>query len=192
MSLAWTRRRRASLVRTAPPTSFTSRPRPSCPLGTSPSTWSSLRLVLHHLIDQVPLDQVFAEARRVLKPGGRLIAMEPNLYHPIGFLLFCANHLGWSKKIMGTSDDWPLLPRAIRQQLGRLGFSTRVLGVEFAWRRLPIPAQRVLNCLDAVGSLPGLNYAAHTFLLVATKGGGIPGHAGSSALASGSSSTASG
>ena len=35
------------------------------------------RLVLHHIVFQGPLQPVFAEARRLLRPGGALVAVEP-------------------------------------------------------------------------------------------------------------------
>ena len=35
------------------------------------------RLVLHHVVFQVPLEPVFAEAARLLRPGGLLVAVEP-------------------------------------------------------------------------------------------------------------------
>jgi SAM-dependent methyltransferase len=129
------------------------------------------RFVLHHLIDQVPLGRVFAEARRVLRPGGRMVAVEPNLYHPIGLLLYCANLVGWSKRIKGTSDDWPLSPLALRREIGSHGFQVGIFGVEFAWRRLPIGVQRLLAGLERVEAVRGVKYACHTLMVVATKSG---------------------
>jgi SAM-dependent methyltransferase len=127
------------------------------------------RLVLHHLADQGPLDAAFDEARRVLKPGGRLIAIEPGIFHPIGFILFCSNHLKLSKHVMGTSDDWPLSPLRIRRELEDKGFATQVFGVEYGWRRLPIGLQRLVNRLDSLGSLPVVKHMGHTFLTIAQK-----------------------
>jgi SAM-dependent methyltransferase len=131
------------------------------------------RLVLHHLIDQLPLHLVLSEARRVLRPGGRLVALEPNLYHPVGLLLFISNHLGWSKRIKGTSDDWPLSPRMLRQELESQDFRVRLVAVEFSWRRLPIGVQRALAVLEAFAEVPGLKHACHTFMLIGTKNGRI-------------------
>ena len=105
----------------------------------------------------------------MLRPGGRLVALEPNLYHPVGLLLYAANHLGWSKRIKGTSDDWPLSPRALRREFDAQGFRVRLLGVEFSWRRLPIGVQRMLGALELFGNVRGLRYACHTFMLIGTK-----------------------
>ncbi len=127
------------------------------------------RFVLHHLVDQGPLAPVFREAHRVLRPGGKLVALEPNLFNPIGFCLFVANHLKLSKQIMGTSDDWPLSPRMLARELGAFGFESRMLGIEYGWRRLPIGVQDFLKTFDSLGSVPGLKYASHTFMTIATK-----------------------
>ena len=42
------------------------------------------RLVLHHLAFHGPLEPYFAEAARLLRPGGALVAIEPGLWHPVG------------------------------------------------------------------------------------------------------------
>src|SRR4051794_29497344 len=38
------------------------------------------RLVLHHVVYAGPLEPVLAEAHRLLRPGGALVAIEPNLF----------------------------------------------------------------------------------------------------------------
>ncbi len=68
------------------------------------------RLVLHHLAFQGPLDPVFSEARRLLRPGGAMVAIEPGLWHPVGLALAAANRLGAATAIHGTPDDIPLSP----------------------------------------------------------------------------------
>ncbi len=60
------------------------------------------RLVLHHLAYQGPLAPVFAEAARLLRPGGALVAVEPGSWHPVGAGLALANRLG-----LGTAARAP-------------------------------------------------------------------------------------
>jgi SAM-dependent methyltransferase len=71
------------------------------------------RLVLHHVVFQRPLGPVFAEAARLLRPGGALVAVEPGLWHPVGVALALANHAGLGPAVHGTPDDIPLSPRLL-------------------------------------------------------------------------------
>ena len=71
------------------------------------------RLVLHHVVYQGPLAPLFAEAARLLRPGGALVAVEPGLWHPVGAGLELANRLGLGPAVHGTPDDIPISPRAL-------------------------------------------------------------------------------
>jgi SAM-dependent methyltransferase len=78
------------------------------------------RLVLHHLVYQAPLTPVFAEAARLLRPGGALVAIEPGLWHPLGLALSLANRTGAASAVHGTPDDVPLSQAVDRRKpLGR-------------------------------------------------------------------------
>ena len=68
------------------------------------------RLVLHHIVFQGPLTPIFAEAARLLRPGGALVAVEPGLWHPVGLGLALANRTGLGPALHGTPDDVPLSP----------------------------------------------------------------------------------
>ncbi len=68
------------------------------------------RLVLHHLVYRGELGPAFAEAARLLRRGGALVAIEPGLWHPVGLALAAANRLGIATAIHGTPDDIPLSP----------------------------------------------------------------------------------
>jgi SAM-dependent methyltransferase len=125
------------------------------------------RLVLHHVVFQGPLAPAFREAKRLLRPGGALIAIEPGLWHPVGLALAAANHLGLGVRIHGTPDDIPLSPRRLRQEARSAGLAPQVHAVSYGWRRLPRTVQRVLGGLDSLGSLPVARELGHTFMLIA-------------------------
>jgi SAM-dependent methyltransferase len=129
------------------------------------------RLVLHHVAYQQPLDAPFAEAARLLHPGGALVATEPGLWHPVGAALAVANRAGAAERIHGTADDVPLSPRLLRAQARRAGLEPEVHAVTYTWRRLPGGVQRALQPADRLGSLPGLRSLGHTLLLIARRPG---------------------
>ena len=127
------------------------------------------RLVLHHVAYRQPLGPVFAEAARLLRPGGVLVAVEPGLLHPIGAALALANRLGIAQRIHGTIDDLPLSPLALRAHARRAGLEPEVHAVTFTWRRFPPVVQRALYPLDRLGSLPVLRELGHHLLLFARR-----------------------
>jgi SAM-dependent methyltransferase len=74
--------------------------------------------VLHHIPDFSP---ALSEARRVLTPGGRVFAFDPNLLHPAMALL------RWPKSPFYLSEgvspnESPLLPVALRRAFDAAGF----------------------------------------------------------------------
>src|SRR5579864_5705987 len=127
------------------------------------------RLVLHHLVFQGPLEPVFEEAARLLRPGGTLVAVEPGLWHPVGAALAIANRLGVATAIHGTPDDIPLSPNRLRAWSRSAGLNPEIHAVTYGWRRLPPPLQSVLHPLDHVGSRPRAAIFGHTLMLLARK-----------------------
>jgi SAM-dependent methyltransferase len=127
------------------------------------------RLVLHHVAYAAPLGPVFAEAARLLRPGGALVAVEPNVRHPVGAALALANRAGLGTRVHGTPDDIPLSPRALRRDARGAGLTPRLHAVTYSWRRLPPRAQRAVGALDRFGSLPVLRAAGHTVMLIARR-----------------------
>ena len=95
------------------------------------------RLVLHHIVFQGPLQPVFAEARRLLRPGGALVAVEPGSWHPVGAGLALANRLGLGPLVHGTPDDVPLSPRRLLEEARAAGLEPELHAVSYGWRRLP-------------------------------------------------------
>ena len=127
------------------------------------------RLVLHHVAYAGPLEPVIAEAFRLLRPGGALVAIEPNVYHPVGAALALANRAGLGVRVHGTPDDIPLSPRRLAAAARAAGLRPELHAVSYSWRRLPVRAQRAVGALDRFGSAPGLRWLGHTFMLIARR-----------------------
>jgi SAM-dependent methyltransferase len=140
-------------------------------LGLEPGSFDIVlyRLVLHHVAYQGPLDACFAEAARALRPGGRLVAVEPGLWHPVGLGLALANRLGVATAVHGTPDDLPLSPRRLAAAASAVGLRAELHAVTYTWRRLSARVQRVLRGLDELGSRPKVARFGHTLMLIATK-----------------------
>lgn len=128
------------------------------------------RLVLHHVVFQNPLDPIFAEAARLLRPGGALVAIEPGLWHPVGLALAGANRLGLATAIHGTPDDVPLSPNHLLALARGAGLAPELHAVTYGWRRLPPTVQAALQPLDRLGSRPRAARLGHTLMLLARKG----------------------
>lgn len=127
------------------------------------------RLVLHHIAYQGPLAAVFTEAARLLRTGGALVAVEPNLWHPVGLALTAANKTGIANFMHGTPDDIPLSPARLLSEARAAGLRPELYGLTYGWRRLPIPLQRALAPLDTLGSRPRAARFAHTLMLIARR-----------------------
>ncbi|MEJ7798030.1 MAG: methyltransferase domain-containing protein [Solirubrobacteraceae bacterium] len=125
------------------------------------------RLLLHHVAYQGPLEPCLAEAHRLLRPGGALVAIEPNLLHPVGAALALANRAGLGIRVHGTPDDIPISPRRLMAAVRDAGLEPRLHAVSYTWRRMPVSIQRVVGALDRLGSAPGLRWGGHTFMLIA-------------------------
>jgi SAM-dependent methyltransferase len=128
------------------------------------------RAVLHHIAFQGPLGPCFAEAARILRPGGALVALEPGLWHPVGLALALANRWGLATALHGTPDDVPLSPRALAAEARSAGLTPEIHALTYAWRRMPKRLQLVLQPLDdELGSRRRAAQFGHTLLLIARK-----------------------
>ena len=125
------------------------------------------RLVLHHIAFQGPLAPCFAEAGRLLRPGGALVAVEPGAWHPVGAALALANRAGLGTAIHGTPDDVPLSPLRLVREAEAAGLDPELHAVTYTWRRLPAAAQKRMQPLDRLGSRPRLRAFGHTLMLIA-------------------------
>jgi SAM-dependent methyltransferase len=130
------------------------------------------RYVLHHIAFQGPLDPVFAEAARLLRRGGLLVAMEPGALHPVGVGLALANRAGLGVAVHGTPDDVPLTAGQLERGSEAAGLDPEILAVTYGWRRLPPTLQRTLWRLDdALGEHRRAARFGHTLMLVAARPG---------------------
>jgi SAM-dependent methyltransferase len=128
------------------------------------------RLVLHHIAYQGALAPCFAEAARLLRPGGAMVAIEPGLWHPVGLGLALANRTGVATAVHGTPDDIPLSPRRLVAEAREAGLTAELHAVTYTWRRLPRGLQRSLAGLDAVlGERPRAARFGHTLMLIARR-----------------------
>lgn len=128
------------------------------------------RYVLHHVVYQGPLGPAFAEAARLLRPGGALVAMEPGALHPVGAALTVANRIGLGTAVHGTPDDVPLTAGRLEREARAAGLEPRVVAVTYGWRRLAPAAQRALQRLDGpLGERPRAARLGHTLMLVARR-----------------------
>ena len=128
------------------------------------------RLVLHHIAYQGPLAPCFAEAARLLRSGGAMVAIEPGLWHPVGLGLALANRTDVATAVHGTPDDIPLSPRRLRREADAAGLEPELHAVTYSWRRMPPLIQQTLAPLDdALGSRPRAAPFGHTLLLIARK-----------------------
>jgi SAM-dependent methyltransferase len=127
------------------------------------------RLVLHHLVFQGPLQPVFSEAARLLRPGGAMIAIEPGLWHPVGLGLAIANRTGAATAVHGTPDDIPLSPRRLIAEARTAGLEPELYAVTYTWRRLPRAVQKTLRRLDNLGERPRAARFGHTLMLIARR-----------------------
>ncbi len=139
------------------------------PLGDESFDVVLYRLVLHHIAWQGPLAPCFEEARRLLRPGGALVAVEPGSWHPVGAGLALANRLGLGPVVHGTPDDIPLSPRRLVEEARSAGLVPELHAVTYGWRRLPRPAQRAIHSLDPLGSRPRPAPLGHTLMLIARR-----------------------
>ena len=130
------------------------------------------RLVLHHIAYQGPLAPCFAEARRLLRPGGVLVAVEPGLWHPVGAGLALVNRTPFARIVHGTVDDIPLSPRRLVTEARAAGLDPELHALTYTWRRMPRRLQRLIWPVDRLGSRPGLRLFGHTLMLLARAPGG--------------------
>jgi ubiquinone/menaquinone biosynthesis C-methylase UbiE len=131
-----------------------------------------LRLVLHHLVAPKNLmGDGLRECFRVLKPGGMLVLVEPNSWHPVGALMNLAHALRLDMYIHGTSDDVALSPLMLRRRLSTFASDISTHVVSYTWRRLPISVQTLSNRIQTrmARLSEKVPFFGHTLMMTAVK-----------------------
>ncbi len=131
-----------------------------------------LRLVLHHLVaPRNLLGDGLRECFRVLKPGGVLVLVEPNSWHPVGAMMNLAHALRLDLYIHGTNDDVALSPLMLRRRLSTFASDISTHVISYTWRRLPISVQTVFNRIQRrMEKLSGkVPFFGHTLMMIAVK-----------------------
>lgn len=102
--------------------------------------------LLHHLVGQAPLKEFLKEFYRVIKPGGKFLAIEPNLLWMPSLVAYPVNRvLQWIKPgIRGfVPHERPLLPQFVKREITRCGFNTvRIESASYTYIRFPMAINR--------------------------------------------------
>lgn len=100
--------------------------------------------LLHHLIIQGGLSEFFPEFKRVLRPGGWLIANEPNLFFPNGFPMLILQKI--KPGIMGlVPGERPLSPFYMEREYKKSGFQNiSYEAASYVYNRFPLSLSKAI------------------------------------------------
>lgn len=123
--------------------------------------------ILHHLYYN--LEQCLISMRRLLKPGGRLIFLEPNLYNPYVFLIFTVAPLRKLARL--EPDEMAFSKRYITGMLSKTGFTN--ITVEYRDFLLPgIPAAFITPSIvigDLLERIPVVRWLSQSLFISADR-----------------------
>lgn len=105
--------------------------------------------ILHHVAGHSRMLPYLKECRRVLKPGGALVALDPNLLYPIAAAMAAIDLVaqrvrpGWRHHV---PHERPLVPASLRRSIRAAGFAgVELIGTSYVHNRLPWPLARFLG-----------------------------------------------
>lgn len=121
--------------------------------------------ILHHLIYR--LDELLPQFYRGLKPGGKLVFWEPNIFNPYVFLIFKV--AAFRKLAKLDPDEMAFSPRFIEKKMSQCGFKVSVRFLDFL---LPNTPTSLVGATVSVGKIlekTPLSLLAQSIFISATK-----------------------
>ncbi len=104
--------------------------------------------VLHHLVGQGGLETYLGEFFRVLRPGGYILALEPNVLHLSGLLMNIANSI--RPGITGlVPHERALLPSHLKKVFRSTGLEVvECSAASYTWNRLPLWVSKSMSRIE--------------------------------------------
>lgn len=101
--------------------------------------------LLHHLVGQGDLAEYLSEFVRVTKPGGNIIALEPNMFHPSGILMNIFNRV--KPGITGlVPHERALSPLYLSKVFKRAGLKgVKYTSASYVWNRFPLSISQFIS-----------------------------------------------
>lgn len=123
--------------------------------------------ILHHLYYH--LDEALVNIRFLLKEGGKLIFLEPNLINPYCYFIFSFPFL--RKKAKLEPDEMAFTRNFIKKKLKEAGYSSsHVEYKDFLLPFIPGPLIKpVIAIGDVIEKIPGLNRMTQSIFIVGNK-----------------------
>ena len=131
----------------------------------------AVSLFFHHYVNQ-GYDPYLRELRRVLRPGGVLVTLEPSALHPTWWLSWTLRQVVGN--VSGTvADERPIRASQLAKAMRRAGFAdVHVEAAAFPHPRTPVPLARAINrAAPAFVRIPVVKHLAWTFVARARKPG---------------------
>ncbi len=123
--------------------------------------------ILHHLYFHI--DEALRSIAAVIKPGGRFVFWEPNLFNPYVYAIFSFKPLRKVAKL--EPDEMAFSPKWIREHLEAAGFLN--VQVEFRDFLVPVVPFSLVPLVTSAGAvaekLPGINRLAQSLFISATR-----------------------
>jgi SAM-dependent methyltransferase len=123
--------------------------------------------ILHHLYSK--LDDALVKIHHSLKPGGRIVFLEPNIYNPYVYLIFrCPPLRRWARL---EPDEMAFSKRFVAARLQCVGF--RDIRVEFKDFLIPGMPSFLIRPSVLIGAvlerIPAVNWLAQSLFISAEK-----------------------
>jgi len=107
---------------------------------------------LHHLAGQGPIGPYVAEAARVARRGGLLVAREPSSWSPSGAMLNVLNRFELMNRLSGASNrEFALSPVDVHSAFTQHGHILAERGLSYMFaHRLPVWLQKATEALEPI------------------------------------------